>query len=145
MRVMRSLGLSVGLLLLPIIAGAQAPPAPTGAPMPGPPAPRAPIQPRDGAAAQIPTGTGRIRGRVVAADTGVPLRRAQVRISATELRVNRSATTDLPPGNYVAAAVESLEQGGHWDPAFRKHIEPTARRFRLTEGQTANIDLPLTP
>jgi len=50
----------------------------------------------------------------------------------------------LPPGNYLAAAVESLEQGGHWDPAFRKHIEPTARRFRLTEGQTATIDLTLT-
>ena len=51
----------------------------------------------------------------------------------------------LPPGNYLAGAVESLEQGGHWDPAFRKHIEPTAKRFRLTEGQTATIDLTLTP
>ena len=89
---------------------AQAPPAPQGAPVPGPPVPRAPIQPRDGAAAQTPTGTGRIRGRVVAADTGAPLRRAQVRISAAELRVNRAATTDadgryefseLPAGRYT--------------------------------------------
>ena len=35
--------------------------------------------------------------------------------------------------------------GGHWDPAFRKQVEPTAKRFRLTEGQTATIDLTLTP
>ena len=57
----------------------------------------------------------------------------------------RFETRGLPPGNYLAAAVESLEQGGHFDPAFRKHVEPTARRFRLTEGQTATIDLTLTP
>jgi hypothetical protein len=37
---------------------------------------------RDGAAQETPKGTGRIRGRVVAADTGAPLRRAQVRLSA---------------------------------------------------------------
>jgi hypothetical protein len=49
----------------------------------------------------------------------------------------------LPPGDYIAAAVESLEQGGHWDPAFRKQVEPTAKRFRLTEGQTATVDLTL--
>ena len=57
----------------------------------------------------------------------------------------RFETRGLPPGNYVAAAVESLEQGGHWDPAFRKHVEATSRRFRLTEGQTATIELQLTP
>lgn len=56
----------------------------------------------------------------------------------------RFETRGLPPGNYLAAAVESLEQGGHWDPAFRKHVEPGARRFRLTEGQTATVDLQLT-
>ena len=56
----------------------------------------------------------------------------------------RFETRGLPPGNYLAAAVESLEQGGHWDPAFRKHVEPAAKRFRLTEGQAATIDLTLT-
>lgn len=56
----------------------------------------------------------------------------------------RFETHGLPPGNYLAAAVESLEQGAHWDPAFRKQVEPTAKRFRLTEGQAATIDLPLT-
>ncbi len=28
----------------------------------------------------------------------------------------RFETRGLPPGNYLAAAVESLEQGGQWDP-----------------------------
>ena len=55
----------------------------------------------------------------------------------------RFETRGLPPGDYLAAAVESLDQGGHWDPAFRKQVEPTAKRFRLTEGQTATVDLTL--
>jgi hypothetical protein len=50
----------------------------------------------------------------------------------------------LPPGDYLAAAVESLEQGGQFDPAFRKQIEPTAKRFSLTEGQSSILDLTLT-
>ena len=48
----------------------------------------------------------------------------------------RFETRGLPPGDYLAVAVETLEQGGQWDPAFRKQVEPTAKRFRLTEGQT---------
>ena len=101
--------LAVGILLCPLLAAGQAPSIPQGASLPGPPVPRAPMPPRDGAAPSEPAGTARIRGRVVAADTGAPLRRAQVRISAAELRVNRSATTDaegryefpdLPAGRY---------------------------------------------
>jgi hypothetical protein len=56
----------------------------------------------------------------------------------------RFETKGLPPGDYFAVAVESLEQGGQWDPAFRKQVEPTAKRFRLIEGQTTTIELPLT-
>jgi hypothetical protein len=51
----------------------------------------------------------------------------------------------LPPGDFLAAAVESLEQGGHWDPAFRKNVEPNAKRFSLTEGQSVTVDLTLSP
>jgi hypothetical protein len=57
----------------------------------------------------------------------------------------RFQTRGLPPGDYFAVAVDSLEQGAHWDPAFRKNAEPNAKRFRLTEGQAATVDLQLTP
>jgi hypothetical protein len=100
--------LAVGILF-PLVALAQTPQIPQGAAQPGPPMPRPPMPPRDGAVSPEPAGTARIRGRVVAADSGAPLRRAQVRLSAAELRVNRSATTDadgryefpdLPAGRY---------------------------------------------
>src|SRR4030095_10977775 len=39
-------------------------------------------------------GTATLRGHVLAADTGRPLRRAQVRIFAAEIRENRVATKD---------------------------------------------------
>jgi protocatechuate 3,4-dioxygenase beta subunit len=55
----------------------------------------------------------------------------------------RFETRGLPPGEYVGVAVESLEQGGQWDPAFRSQIEPGSKRFTLAEGQTATVDLPL--
>ena len=57
----------------------------------------------------------------------------------------RFETRGLPPGDYLAAAVESLEQGGQWDPAFRKGVETAAKQFRLREGQAATIDLILIP
>jgi protocatechuate 3,4-dioxygenase beta subunit len=77
-----------------------------------PPPPPAPLPPGfQMPARDVPpkTGTARIRGRVVAADTGQPLRKAQVRASSGELRENRVTTTDaegryelkdLPAGRY---------------------------------------------
>ena len=62
-----------------------------------------------GANQPAPKGTGRIAGRIVSADTGNPIRRAQVRLSAPEIRVNRMDATDnegkyefkdLPAGRY---------------------------------------------
>lgn len=59
------------------------------------------------------TGTARIRGRIIAADTGQPLRRATVRASAPEIREMVSTTTDadglyelreLPAGRYTVTA-----------------------------------------
>jgi hypothetical protein len=94
------------VLLRAVAANAQVPSTP-GSPMPGPPVPRAQVPPRDNSA--VPTGTARIRGQIVSADTGTPLRRATVRIAAGELRINRSVNTDaegryelaeLPAGRY---------------------------------------------
>ena len=88
---------------------AQVPPQlPPGMPTPGMPATAMP--PRD---TSQKTGTARIRGRVVAADTGQPLRKAQVRATAPELRENRMTSTDaegrfelkeLPAGRYNLTA-----------------------------------------
>jgi hypothetical protein len=58
-------------------------------------------------------GTAIVRGHVIAADTGQPLRKAQVRIVAPELRESRLTTTDaegryefkeLPAGRYMITA-----------------------------------------
>src|SRR5215467_11542224 len=49
------------------------------------------------AAAPTP-GTATIRGHVFAADSGQPLRKAQVRIVANEIRENRMTTTDVNGG-----------------------------------------------
>ena len=98
--------LAVGVLLLSSSLASQ---VPLGTPMPGPVGPRMQIPPRDAATTHPATGTGRIQGRVLAADTGMPLRRAQIRIFANEQRVNRMASTDadgryelrdLPAGRY---------------------------------------------
>ena len=50
------------------------------------------IPPRDNA--QLATGTAKITGRVVSAETGTPVRRAQIRIASVDGRFNRSIATD---------------------------------------------------
>src|SRR5687767_10740316 len=63
---------------------------------------------------QMKTGTGRIKGRLVAAETGAPVRRAQVRVSGSEI-MPKSATTDndgayefrdLPAGRFTITATK---------------------------------------
>src|SRR5262245_58146583 len=75
----------------------QAPP-PAGAPMM--------VPPRD---ANAKPGTAVMRGRIVAADTGQPLRKASVRAISPDARENRGVSTDadgkfemkeLPAGRY---------------------------------------------
>jgi hypothetical protein len=83
-------------------------PGPAGRPdMPFPGGRFGGLPPRDNA--PQPTGTARITGRVVAADTGSPIRRAMVSINSREGRVNRVVSTDsegryeltgLPAGRY---------------------------------------------
>ena len=64
---------------------------------------------------ELKTGTGRIKGRLVAADTGAPVRRAQVRLSGTDV-MPKVATTDnegayefrdLPAGRFTITATKS--------------------------------------
>lgn len=124
--------LAIGIVLLPFLAAGQAAP------------------PRDGASAQAPTGTGRLRGRVVASDTGTPLRRAQVRAASSAARTTRLTTTDaegryevanLPAGRYTI----SVNKAGYVGLEFgqRRPFEG-GRPLDLTDGQIAErIDFAL--
>jgi hypothetical protein len=47
----------------------------------------------------------------------------------------------LPPGRYLAAAVESLEAGAQNDPGVLAQLRPRAQAFSLTEGQTLGLDV----
>jgi protocatechuate 3,4-dioxygenase beta subunit len=105
---------------------------------------------RVGVSAQEAKGTGRIRGTVTAADTGMPLRRAAVRLSTTAAP-NASTTTDsngqfefvdLRAGEYTVTAVK----GGFVQLSFgQQSIGGAARRIQLAAGQrfdAAHIKLP---
>jgi protocatechuate 3,4-dioxygenase beta subunit len=111
------------------------------------PGPR--IGPRDNQAPQV--GTGRLRGRVVGGDTGMPLRRAIVRLSGQDFREGRVASTDeegrwelkdLPAGRYTLSA----SKGGYVQLQFgqRRPFEQ-GRPIELGDGQTlenVNFNLP---
>jgi hypothetical protein len=95
---------------------AGAPIARPGAPTPGAQLPGMP--PRDNNRAAPQTGTAKIRGRVVAAQTGQPLRRAQVTLSGTPtspLPVRRTTTdadgryefAELPAGSFGVTAIKT--------------------------------------
>ena len=77
---------AVVVLALPGGAAAQAPPRPAGGQRTPPRASRP--------GEDQPKGTAVLRGQVVAADTGAPIRRAQVRVSAPEAQDTRMTTTD---------------------------------------------------
>lgn len=89
-----------------------------------------------------PRGTAIIRGQIVAADTGTPIRRAQVRISSAEAREGRLAATDaqgrfeikeLPAGRYTMTAAKggfvSLQYG-------QRRPSESGTPIELGDGQT---------
>src|SRR3954452_16790604 len=87
-------------------------------------------------AAPPPPGTSTLKGHVVAADSGQPLRKAQVRITAGEIRENRVATTDadglfefkeLRAGRYFITA----SKGGFVNNAYGQ-LRPTDAAKPLT-------------
>jgi hypothetical protein len=97
------------LTVLSIGAAAQAPPPPPPLPQGAqPPTPSIPGMPQRDEAPK--TGTAVLKGTVVSAETGMPLRRAQVRAGGNDPRDARSVSTDekgqwelneLPAGRYT--------------------------------------------
>ena len=57
----------------------------------------------------------------------------------------RYQTIGLPPGSYVAAAVEFLESGTHYDPSFQRRVRERGTSFNLKESQQLVLDLQLMP
>ncbi len=49
----------------------------------------------------------------------------------------------LPSGEYVVAAVETLDPGREWDPDVQAVVRSSGRRFTLDEGETLVLDLEL--
>ena len=89
-----------------------------------------------------PRGTAAIRGQVVSADNGSPIRRAQVRIASPETRESRLAATDaqgrfeikeLPAGRYTMTASKggfvSLQYG-------QRRPSESGTPIELADGQT---------
>jgi protocatechuate 3,4-dioxygenase beta subunit len=129
------------ILTLMMPAGVAAQTAPAGTPRPG-------LPPRDTPLSK--PATGKIRGRVLAAETSAPLRRAQVTLLAGQLGVRRLTTTD-GDGRYEFAEVAegrynvSAGKGGYVTLQYgqRRAFEP-GRQVAVAEGQTlSQIDLAL--
>ena len=71
---------------------------------------------RDNVQPEPEAGTAKITGRVVSAETGTPIRRAQIRITSRDGRINREVMTDSD-GRFeflslAAARVPALRQQG---------------------------------
>jgi hypothetical protein len=92
------------------------------------------------------------RGRALN-DYVVVLLPSEPKEGAAAMRFTRTVRPDqegsyrvrgVPPGRYLVAAVESLEQGREWDPEFQKRVREAARSITLSEGQSLAVDLKLT-
>jgi hypothetical protein len=132
--------LVLGLLITVSVTAAALPPG--GARLSAGSAPgQRQLPPRDSIGGEVPRGTSVIRGTVVAADNGSPIRRAQVRIGgqgapgrlATTDAQGRFEIRDLPGGRYTLTAA----RGGFVSVQYgqRRPSEP-GTPIEIGEGQT---------
>lgn len=101
-------------------------------------------------ARDVKTGTGRIKGRLVSADTGAPVRRAQVRLSGTDVMPTSTTTDnegayefrDLPAGQFTINATKS----GYVSVGYgQTRPFESGKPIELAEGQVlerADITMP---
>ena len=94
--------------------------------------------------ADAPRGTAVLRGQIVTADNGSPIRRAQVRVMSPDAREGRVATTDaqgrfeireLPAGRYTMTA----SKGGFVSLQFgQRRPSESGTPIELGDGQTVD-------
>lgn len=110
-------------------------------------------QPRDPRAAQV-TGTGSISGRITAADTGLPIRRAVVSLMPQTRRVytdheGRYRFDRLAPGSYTVSAIAGPYRVDYLQQPYGGYSvdgsQPTPRPIELATGQSIeSIDMALS-
>ncbi len=129
--------LTVATLLLTLPVGAQVRP------------PANPLAPRDATGTEA-KGTAVIRGRITSLDTGKPLRRAQVRLTAGESSTPRTASTstdgryefrDIPAGRYTLR----VERSGYLPLSYgQRRPGEQGRPLEIAEKEVAEkIDFSL--
>jgi protocatechuate 3,4-dioxygenase beta subunit len=98
-----------------------------------------------------PTGSSRLSGRLVDAATGTPLRRANVRAFASEIRVQRATATDaegryefadLPAGRYTVSA----SKAGYVDGSYgQTRVREPGKPVQLGDRQAIDrVDIALS-
>jgi hypothetical protein len=53
-------------------------------------------------------------------------------------------TSGMRPGQYVATAVTSVDQGRQYEPEFQQELRRASQSFTIREGETMTLDLKLT-
>ncbi len=56
-------------------------------------------------------------------------------VSARPATDGHFRVANLPPGEYLIAAVNDVEQGQWFDPSFLAELEPAARHVTLADGE----------
>ena len=140
---------AVVLCLSAVGQGQQPGPGPLGGqpPFPGGRG-RLGAPPRDNA--PPPSGTAKIAGRVVAAETGAPIRRAQINLNSQDSRVSRVIATDSD-GNFEIAGLPAgryrlrVNKGGFVPLEYgQARAFEAGKPLDLTDGQVLNkIDFSL--
>jgi len=62
-------------------------------------------------------------------------------VMARPTSAGRYVIRNLPPGEYLVAAVTDVEQGDWFDPAFLERLVPAATRLTLAESEKKTLDL----
>jgi protocatechuate 3,4-dioxygenase beta subunit len=78
-------------------------------------------------------------------EAGSPSARLRWHNSSTPDQAGRYELRGLPPGRYVAAAVEDMEPGAEHDPELHERLRPLGTAFVLGEGEQKVLRLRVAP